>query len=56
MRAVAWAFFGVRKGSSYEEDVSKLNPLHIVVASVLAAVILVIALIVVVRCAIAFLS
>ena len=37
MRAVAWSFFGVRKSSEYEKDVSQLNPLHVVIAAVVAA-------------------
>ena len=37
MKAVAWSFFGVRKGSDYEKDVSQLNPLHVVIAAVVAA-------------------
>jgi hypothetical protein len=35
MKAVAWSFFGVRKGSDYEKDVSQLNPVHIVIAAVI---------------------
>jgi len=35
LRAVAWSFFGVRKGSEYEKDVARLNPVHVVVAGVL---------------------
>jgi hypothetical protein len=38
LRAIAWAFFGVRKGSEYEKDVAKLNPVHVVIAGVLGAV------------------
>ena len=44
MRAVAWSFFGVRKSSDYEKDVSQLNPVHVVIAGVLGAVLFVIAL------------
>ena len=39
MRAVAWSFFGVRKSADYENDVKQLNPVHVVVAGVVAAVI-----------------
>jgi hypothetical protein len=39
MQAVAWSFFGVRRGSDLEKDVSQLNPLHLVIAGVLAALI-----------------
>lgn len=37
VKAVAWSFFGVRKSSDYERDVSQLNPLHVVAAGVLGA-------------------
>lgn len=37
LRAVAWSFFGVRKSSEYEKDVSQLNPVHLIIAGVLAA-------------------
>jgi hypothetical protein len=39
MRAVAWSFFGVRKSSDYEKDVHQLNPVHVVIAGVLGAVV-----------------
>jgi hypothetical protein len=35
--AVAWSFFGVRKASEYEKDVSQLNPVHVIVAGVVSA-------------------
>jgi len=35
-RAVAWAFLGIRKKSGYEEDLGKLNPLHIIVVALVA--------------------
>ena len=38
MKAVAWSFFGVRKSSEYEKDVSQLNPVHVVIAGVIGAV------------------
>ena len=37
MRAVAWSFFGVRKASEHEKDVSQLNPVHVIIAGVLGA-------------------
>lgn len=37
IQAVAWSFFGVRKGSDHEHDVRHLNPLHVVIAGVLMA-------------------
>jgi Protein of unknown function (DUF2970) len=38
MKAVAWSFFGVRKGSDLERDASQLNPVHVVIAGVIGAV------------------
>ena len=40
-KAVFWSFFGVRKSRDLERDVGELNPLHIVIAGVLAAAIFV---------------
>jgi Protein of unknown function (DUF2970) len=37
MKAVLWSFFGVRKGRDHEADTSQLNPLHVIVAAVIAA-------------------
>ena len=45
MRAVGWAFFGIRKGSEYEKDVSQLNPVHVVIAGIIGAVMFITALI-----------
>jgi hypothetical protein len=39
MKAVAWSFFGVRKGADYEKDVNQLNPLHVVIAGVIGALV-----------------
>lgn len=49
LRAVAWSFFGVRKSSDYEKDVGQLNPLHVVIAGLLAAAVFVVALVLLVR-------
>jgi len=45
LKAVAWSFFGVRKASGYEEDVAKINPVHVIIAGVLAALVFVFGLI-----------
>jgi hypothetical protein len=34
---VAWSFFGVRRGTDYENDATRLNPIHVIVGGVLAA-------------------
>ena len=44
-RAVFWSFFGVRKSRDLEQDASELNPLHVIVAAVVAAALFVAALI-----------
>jgi amino acid transporter len=49
IRAVAWSFIGLRKGSEYAQDVEKLNPLHIIVVGLVAVFLLVISLIVLVK-------
>lgn len=49
MRAVAWSFFGVRKSAEYEKDVNQLNPVHVVIAGVIGAVLFVVLLIVLVN-------
>ncbi|MCW5666968.1 MAG: DUF2970 domain-containing protein [Piscinibacter sp.] len=49
LRAVAWSFFGVRKGADYQRDVEKLNPVHVVVAGVLAALLFILALVLLVN-------
>ena len=49
MRAVAWSFFGVRKSSDLEKDVDQLNPVHLVIAGVIGAVVFIVVLLVVVN-------
>jgi hypothetical protein len=39
MKAVAWSFFGVRRSADYEKDVSRLNPVHVVIAAVIGVAI-----------------
>ena len=56
LKAIAWGMLGVRKGSGYQEDISKLNPVHLVVAGLLCGVIFVASLVLVVRWAVASLS
>jgi hypothetical protein len=53
LKAVAWSFFGVRKSSGYAQDVASINPIHVIVAGVLAAMVFVIGLALLVRWVIA---
>lgn len=45
LKAVAWSFFGVRKASGYEEDIARINPVHVIVAGLLAALVFVLGLV-----------
>ena len=49
LKAVAWSFFGVRKSKDYAQDVAKINPVHVIVAGVLVAVLFVVGLVFLVR-------
>ena len=56
MKAVAWGFFGVRTGAGYREDSARLNPVHVIVAGLLAAAIFVTVLVLIVRWAVSSLT
>ncbi|HSW03383.1 DUF2970 domain-containing protein [Aquabacterium sp.] len=49
MRAVAWSFFGIRRSADYEQDVAKLNPVHVIIAGIVGAAIFIGALVLLVR-------
>ncbi len=49
MRAVLWSFIGLRKGAEHESDMAKLNPVHVIIAAVIAAAVFVMVLILIVR-------
>lgn len=49
LRAVAWSFFGIRKGSEYEQDVAHLKPAHVIVAGIVAAALFVAGIVALVR-------
>ena len=49
MKAVAWSFFGVRKGAEYEKDLNQLNPVHLVIAGVIGALVFIGALLLLVN-------
>ena len=49
MRAVLWSFFGVRRGSEYEKDAVRLNPVYVIIAGIGAAALFVLTLVLVVR-------
>jgi len=53
VQAVAWSFFGVRRRSDHEQDVQMLNPVHVVIAGVIGALLFILLLVVLVRWVIA---
>ncbi len=48
-RTVAWSFLGIRRSTALQEDVQKLNPLHVIVVGLVAAALFVGGLVVLVR-------
>lgn len=53
VKAVAWSFFGVRRSQDHANDMARLNPIGVIVAGVLCAVVFVFVLLGVVRWVIA---
>jgi len=49
LKAVLWGFFGVRKGKGYQEDISKLNPVHLIIAAIIATILFVVALVMIAK-------
>jgi hypothetical protein len=49
MKAVLWSFFGVRKHSDYERDNTGLNPVHVVIAGLLAGLLFIAVLLTIVN-------
>jgi hypothetical protein len=45
VKAVAWSFIGLRARSEFEQDVKKLNPLHIIAVALVGVFIFVGALV-----------
>ncbi len=49
VRAVLWGFLGVRRYADYQDDIAKLNPLHLIAVGVLMAFLFVLCLIFIVN-------
>lgn len=49
VKAVLWGFLGVRRNADYQNDIAKLNPLHLIAVGVGMAFLFVLALIVLVN-------
>jgi hypothetical protein len=41
VKAVAWAFLGIRKNSEYQQDLGRLNPFHIIAVALVAVAVFV---------------
>ena len=48
VQAVAWSFLGIRKRAGYERDVQRLNPVHVILAGIIGAILFIVALVAVV--------
>lgn len=49
VKAVLWGFLGVRRNADYQRDVARLNPIHLLVAGVVMALLFVAILIFIVH-------
>ncbi|MBS3996416.1 MAG: DUF2970 domain-containing protein [Hydrogenophaga sp.] len=49
VKAVAWGFLGVRRNADYQQDIARLNPIHIVVVGLVMALLFVLGLILLVN-------
>lgn len=45
LKFVAWSFIGIRSKKGYQEDLTKVNPIHLVAVGLLTALVIVIGLI-----------
>ena len=49
VRAVAWSFLGIRRRAGHEQDLQKLNPVHVLVAGIVGAALFIAVLVVLVQ-------
>jgi hypothetical protein len=49
LKAVFWSFLGIRKKSDYEKDAQQLNPVHVIIAGVIGAMIFIATLLLIVK-------
>ncbi len=45
IKTVAWSFLGIRKHSEFEDDLARVNPLHVIAVAVTAVLLFVVGLI-----------
>ena len=49
VKAVLWGFLGVRRNADYQNDVARLNPVHLIVVGLVMALVFVLSLILIVN-------
>ena len=49
MKLVAWSFMGIRSRQGYQDDLAKVNPLHVVLVGLVSVLVIVLGLIVLVH-------
>jgi hypothetical protein len=45
VKLVAWSFLGIRSKAAYQDDLAKVNPMHVVAVGLVGALLLVVGLI-----------
>jgi hypothetical protein len=45
IKLVAWSFLGIRSKSGYQQDLAKVNPMHVVLVGIVGVLLLVVGLI-----------
>ena len=45
IKLVAWSFLGIRSRQGYQDDLAKVNPLHVVLVGIVSVLIIVVGLI-----------
>ena len=41
LKAIMWGALGIRKGAGYSQDAAKLNPVHVIIAGLIAVIVFV---------------
>lgn len=49
LKTVAWSFLGIRKSAEFQQDLARVNPMHIIVVGIVGVLVLVVGLIVLVN-------
>ena len=53
LKAVLWSFLGIRKNSDHAQDTARLNPVHVIIAGVIGALIFIATLVIIVKSVVA---